>query len=52
MKAVTLFLKNNDNIACIYDRQWWLGVVDIDLENNNELKKFYHPAEPRTSLKM
>jgi hypothetical protein len=53
MKAVQLSVKHNDIVACVYDKQWWLGIiVDVSVENKDILVKFYHPAGPRTSFKM
>lgn len=52
-KVVPLTLRNSDIIACVYDEQWWLGVIeDSNLERRDVYVKFYHPSGPRTSFKM
>ena len=52
-QAATLTLRKSDIIACVYDKQWWLGVSDdINLMNKDVYVHFYHPCGPRTSFKV
>ena len=42
-----------DNIACIYGDEWWIGTVkDKNEENNDVLVHFFHPSGPQSSFKL
>lgn len=44
---------NNDYVACIYEDQWWLGIVkDKSIEENDLLVHFFNPAGPRTAFQL
>ncbi|KAJ6655379.1 hypothetical protein lerEdw1_005437 [Lerista edwardsae] len=48
----TSFTKN-DFVACIYEDQWWLGIVkDKSDQDNDLLVHFFHPAGPKTAFQI
>lgn len=49
----TFSFQKNDNLACIFDNEWWIGkVTDIREENNDLLVHFVHPSVPRTAFQL
>lgn len=52
-KNVSSSLEEDGTIACIYDKQWWLGrITNVNLEHNDCFVHFYELSGPRTSFKI
>lgn len=46
-------LNIQDTVACIYDKNWWIGIIEETSEENNDLFiHFFHPHGPRTSFQI
>lgn len=49
----TTSFTNNDFVACIYENQWWLGIVkDKSDQDKDLLVHFFHPAGPKTAFQL
>lgn len=42
-----------DYVACIYEDQWWLGIVKNKSNQNNDLLvHYFHPSGPKTAFQI
>lgn len=49
----TSSFKNMDYVACIYEDQWWLGIVKDKSDLSNDLLvHFFHPPGPKTGFQL
>jgi len=46
-------LQTGDTVACIYDENWYTGIVeDVSIEHDDVKVHLYEPPGPRTSFKI